>query len=43
MSLPPQVRWHYDWRPEHGSAEEDLYVNYLKPRDWLGVKNTNDE
>ncbi|MBC6414350.1 MAG: oxygen-dependent coproporphyrinogen oxidase [Chromatiales bacterium] len=43
MSLPPQVRWHYDWQPEHGSAEEDLYVNYLKPRDWLGVKNTNDE
>ena len=37
MSLPPRVRWHYDWQPEPGSAEEDLYLNYLKPRDWLGI------
>ena len=36
MSLPPRVRWEYDWCPEHGSAEADLYENYLKPRDWLG-------
>lgn len=36
MSLPPEVRWSYDWKPEPGSAEENLYTNYLKPRDWLG-------
>ncbi len=36
MSLPPEVRWQYDWRPEAGSPEEELYQNYLHPRDWLG-------
>jgi coproporphyrinogen III oxidase len=36
MSLPPQVRWEYNWRPEAGSAEEQLYRDYLRPRDWLG-------
>jgi coproporphyrinogen III oxidase len=36
MSLPPRVRWEYDWCPEPGSAEADLYENYLKPRNWLG-------
>ncbi len=36
MSLPPQVRWQYDWKPEPGSAEEELYRDYLRPRDWLG-------
>ncbi|MDH5500799.1 MAG: oxygen-dependent coproporphyrinogen oxidase [Gammaproteobacteria bacterium] len=35
MSLPPRVRWEYDWRPEPGSAEALLYENYLRPRDWL--------
>jgi len=35
MSLPPQVRWVYDWHPEPGSAEEKLYTDYLKPRDWI--------
>jgi coproporphyrinogen III oxidase len=36
MSLPPRVRWEYDWHPEKGSAEEKLYAGYLQPRDWLG-------
>lgn len=36
MSLPPLVRWEYDWRPEAGSAEQSLYADYLRPRDWLG-------
>jgi coproporphyrinogen III oxidase len=36
MSLPPRVRWEYDWKPEPGSPEADLYDNYLRPRDWLG-------
>ena len=35
MSLPPQVRWEYDWKPEPGSPEETLYTDYLRPRDWL--------
>lgn len=34
MSLPPVVRWRYDWSPEPGSAEEKLYTRYLVPRDW---------
>jgi len=35
MSLPPRVRWEYNWQPEEGSPEADLYQNYLRPRDWL--------
>ncbi len=34
MSLPPLVRWGYDWKPEPDSAEAMLY-QYLKPVDWL--------
>ncbi len=35
MSLPPKVRWIYGWHPKPGSAEEKLYTDYLKPRDWV--------
>ncbi len=35
MSLPPVVNWRYDWKPEPGSAEAELYQTYLKPTDWL--------
>jgi len=35
MSLPPRVRWEYNWEPDAGSPEAGLYRNYLKPRDWL--------
>lgn len=35
MSLPPEVRWGYDWKPEPGTEEAELYQHYLKPRDWL--------
>ena len=34
MSMPPLVRWEYDYHPEPGTAEARLY-DYLKPRDWL--------
>jgi coproporphyrinogen III oxidase len=34
MSLPPLVKWRYDWSPETGSPEALLYDNYLQPRDW---------
>ncbi len=36
MSLPPLVKWRYAWQPELGSAEDELYRDYLRPRDWLG-------
>ena len=39
MSLPQRVRWAYNWQPEPDSAEEALYRDYLKPRDWLGDRN----
>ncbi|MGD2082379.1 MAG: oxygen-dependent coproporphyrinogen oxidase [Chromatiales bacterium] len=35
MSLPPLVRWRYDWRPEPGTPEASLYTDFLRPRDWL--------
>ena len=35
MSLPPLVRWRYDWHPEPGSAEARLYTDFLVARDWL--------
>jgi len=34
MSLPPIVRWRYDWKPEAGSAEARLYEVLMPPRDW---------
>ncbi len=34
MSLPPLVRWDYDWGPEPGSPEARLHEVFLKPRDW---------
>lgn len=36
MSMPPRVRWEYDWRPPAGSPEAALYADYLRPRDFLG-------
>jgi coproporphyrinogen III oxidase len=36
MSLPPIVKWRYDWRPESGSAEARLYTDFLIGKDWLG-------
>ncbi len=35
MSLPPIVKWRYDWHPEPGSAEENLYTEFLVARDWV--------
>jgi len=35
MSLPPLVKWRYEWRPEAGSAEARLYSDFLVARDWL--------
>ena len=38
MSMPPEVVWTYGWEPENDSREENLYKNYLHPKDWLGLK-----
>ena len=35
MSLPPLVRWEYNWQPEPGSPEAELYEVFLKLQDWL--------
>ncbi len=36
MSMPPIVKWRYDWQPEAGTPEAKLYSDFLPPRDWLG-------
>ncbi len=35
MSMPPLVRWDYDWKPRPGSVEARLYEDFLRPRDYL--------
>ncbi|MFC5050900.1 oxygen-dependent coproporphyrinogen oxidase [Rubritalea spongiae] len=35
MSLPPLVRWEYDYHPEPNTPEAKLYDHYLKAQDWL--------
>lgn len=35
MSLPPLVRWEYNWQPEPGSAEAALYTDFLRAREWV--------
>ncbi len=34
MSMPPLVRFDYNWSPSAGTPEEKLYSRYLVPRDW---------
>jgi coproporphyrinogen III oxidase len=36
MSMPPIVKWRYDWHPEPGSPEAALTERFLPVRDWLG-------
>jgi len=35
MSLPPLVEWRYNYQPESGTAESDLYERFLVSRDWV--------
>jgi len=35
MSLPPLVKWRYDWQPAPGTPEASLYERYLQPQEWL--------
>ena len=37
MSMPPLVRWEYQYQPEPGTLEAKLYERYLKPQDYLGL------
>jgi coproporphyrinogen III oxidase len=34
MSMPPIVKWRYDWQPGAGTPEAQLYTRYLVPREW---------
>ncbi len=38
MSMPPLVKWRYNWKPEEGTEEAKLYDHYIKPKDWLSLK-----
>jgi len=35
MSMPPEVRWSYQFEVKEGSEEERLYAHYLKPKEWV--------
>ncbi|MBV5286751.1 MAG: oxygen-dependent coproporphyrinogen oxidase [Methyloversatilis discipulorum] len=35
MSMPPVVKWRYDWHPADGTPEARLYTDFLPPRDWV--------
>ncbi|HKO87864.1 MAG TPA: oxygen-dependent coproporphyrinogen oxidase [Burkholderiales bacterium] len=35
MSLPPLVKWRYDWQPESGTPEARLYTDFLPHRSWV--------
>jgi coproporphyrinogen III oxidase len=39
MSLPPEVRWRYNWQPEENTKEFELTDYYLKPKDWIAIAN----
>ncbi|MGB7522269.1 MAG: oxygen-dependent coproporphyrinogen oxidase [Spirulinaceae cyanobacterium] len=35
MSLPPLVRWEYNYHPEPNTPEAQLYNTFLKPQEWV--------
>ncbi|MDV6344245.1 oxygen-dependent coproporphyrinogen oxidase [Nitrosomonas sp. Is37] len=35
MSLPPIVKWRYNWTPPSGSTEAALYTDFLIGKDWV--------
>lgn len=37
MSLPPLVRWEYNWQAAKNSPEAELYEIFLKPKDWINA------
>ncbi|MFT5101127.1 MAG: coproporphyrinogen III oxidase [Planctomycetaceae bacterium] len=34
-SMPPRAIWKYNWTPQPGSPEADLYDNFLPAKSWL--------
>jgi coproporphyrinogen III oxidase len=34
VSLPPVVKWRYEWKPVPGTPEARLYTDFLIPREW---------
>lgn len=42
MSMPPLVRWEYQYAPESDSPEAALYRDFLPPRDWLAPKDNEE-
>jgi coproporphyrinogen III oxidase len=40
MSLPPLVRWEYNYQPEKNSAESILEREFLPAQDWLSIQET---
>jgi coproporphyrinogen III oxidase len=37
LSMPPIVKWRYDWKPDANSAEAKLYSDFLIAKDWLAT------
>jgi coproporphyrinogen III oxidase len=35
MSLPPRVRFRYDWKPQPGTREAELTEVFLTPKNWV--------
>jgi coproporphyrinogen III oxidase len=35
MSMPPIVKWRYDWKPGSGTPEARLYTDFLVAKDWV--------
>jgi len=35
VSMPPIVKWRYNWQPQAGSPEARLYEHYLPAREWV--------
>ena len=34
-SMPPRAIWKYNWQPEPGTPEAELYEKYLPAKDWV--------
>lgn len=43
VSLPPLVRWEYNYQPQPGSSEAKLYSLFLKPQNWLEWSSISNE
>jgi len=35
MSMPPLASWSYQYQPEPGTPEDDLYRKFIVPREWV--------